>query len=107
MNRLWKATLSIGLFAAVSMGDSIRFGRSSWPAVTLFCLAGLLACAAACIDAAAESAKHEAELDVTEQIEAAKHIAIGEAVCALGPRLEAIDVKIEHLQKKDALNALG
>lgn len=102
MNRLWKATLSVGLFAAVALGDSIRFGRSSWPAVALFCLAGLLACAAACIDAAAESAKHEADLDKRDASDVFKR-----ELVMLAEHLEKHDQQIDHLQKKDALNALG
>lgn len=91
MNRLWKATLAIGLFAAVALGDSLRFGRSSWPAVALFCVAGVLACIAAAIDAAEQSSRHEDELDAK----------VGD------DRLAALESKVEHLEKKDALNALG
>lgn len=102
MNRLWKTTLAVGLFAAVALGDSLRFGRSSWPSVALFCIAGVLACIAAAIDAAEQSAKHEAELDEGGDLET-----IRVAQVHVAGAVTALQARVEHLEKKDALNALG
>ena len=90
MSRLWFVALAPGAAASFALVHGM-LGHSLWPSVALFCLSGLLACVAACIDAAVESAKHEAELDSKADDE----------------RLSALESKVEHLQKKDALNALG
>lgn len=110
----------IGLiFAGLSLAHGMKTTSSLWPGVALFCLSGLLACVAACIEAAAESAKHEAELDA--KAEDARVSALEAQIASLttGGKLnsmatkrldkevEAIAAKVEHLEKKDALNALG
>lgn len=103
-----KSLAGIGLiFAALALWHGMKSTTSLWPGVALFCLSGLLACAAACIEAAAESAKHEAELDANERDEAIRQGASRAAVNAVSVSFENIDRRLDHLEKKDALNALG
>ena len=98
-----KALGGIGLiFAGLTLAHGMKTTSSLWPGVALFCLSGLLACVAACIDAAAESAKHEAELDSGGSLET-----IQVAQAHVAGAVTALQARVEHLEKKDALNALG
>lgn len=98
-----KALGGIGLiFAGLALAHGMKTTSSLWPGVALFCLSGLLACVSACIEAAAEPAKHEAELDNGSNLET-----IQVAQAHVAGAVTALQARVEHLEKKDALNALG
>lgn len=102
MSRLWQVSQAACLPATVALAHGVVRSASLWPAVALFCLAGVLACVAAAVDASIESAKHEAELD-----KQCSHQDVVERLDIMSQRLVQAEAKVAHLEKKDALNALG
>lgn len=106
MNRLWTVGGSLGVVGLVALADSIRFDKSAWPGVVLFCVAGLLACVAAAMDASASETEKQDSQDVDERLEAIeKRVASDAELVAKVIKDHALD--IDHLKKRDALNSLG
>lgn len=68
----------------------------------MFAVFALLACVAGACDAAASDRERERQEDVWEDA-----LARAKEVRAMDEKVSALEAKVEHLQKKDALSALG
>lgn len=94
MNRLWLAVLVVGCASGVALGAGVSSG-AMWPGVGMFAVFALLACVAGACDAAASDRERERQEDAKD------------AAAQDEGRLATLEAKVEHLQKKDALSALG
>ena len=100
MSRLWKVALAGGLCSAVTLADALRFDRSAWPAVALFCVSAVVACIAAVSDSAEAQAKADEAEDANDALEVHKK-AIAKEIATMAEVVNRQGVDIDHLKKRN------